>query len=493
MVAGLRPDAETRWRAGCRAVLLVLLVAVPVVFDTGVRPAFALPKFTVVALGAVLVAGLAAARHLLSGRSRSRRRANGLGVAVLALLGWTAVSVVTSDDPRAALVGARESLDGLVTLAALVALFFAVSWSFDRSHVRTALAVLWFGGGGSVLLYAAVQLRDRVAGGGGWDPVAWRNWPGDDAIWSTLGNPNHLAGFLAVLLPIGVVLLVVGRGAATRALTAAMLVLLLVVMLVVASRGALLGGLVALTALAVWLRRRIRDRWRLALLAGGGLAAAAAVLTAVVAWSGHVERGDDELLRTGEGTTVALRLELWKTAWRMAEEHPVAGVGPDRFGASFDEFRSDGFVDVYGPDLVATDPHNVFLSHLATGGFPGLLVYLLVVASAAVRLARPSIARSEWAAGSAPGPVDEEGALLAAVAGALLAYLCEASFNRHEITLDLCFWTLLGLGCVLSPARRGASAGPAGPDQGHHRDDHGQGADGEGDPRDGVVPVVPAL
>ncbi|MDQ4098167.1 MAG: O-antigen ligase family protein, partial [Actinomycetota bacterium] len=439
MVAGLRPDGETRWRAGCRAVLLVLLVAVPVVFDTSVRPAFALPKFTVVALGAVLVAGLAAVGHLVARRSPSRRRANGLGVAVLALLGWTAVSAVASDDPGTALVGARESLDGFVTLAALVTLFFAVSWSFDRSHVRTALAVLWFGGAGPVLLYAAVQLRDRVAGGGGWDPVAWRNWPGDDAIWSTLGNPNHLAGFLAVLLPVGVVLLVVGRSAAARALTAAMLVLLLVVVLVVASRGALLGGVVALAALAVWFRHQVRDRWRSVLLAGGGLAAVAAALTAVVAWSGHVERGGDELLRTGEGTTVALRLELWKTAWRIAEDNPVVGVGPDRFGASFDEFRSDRFVDVYGPDLLATDPHNVFLSHLATRGFPGLLTYLLVVVSAAVRLGRPGQRGPKSADGSVHERVDEEGAVLAAVAGALLAYLCQASFNRHEITLDLCF------------------------------------------------------
>ncbi len=49
----------TSWPAARRAVVLVLIVAVPVVFDTSVRPAFALPKFTVLVLGAVVLLALA--------------------------------------------------------------------------------------------------------------------------------------------------------------------------------------------------------------------------------------------------------------------------------------------------------------------------------------------------------------------------------------------------------------------------------------------------
>lgn len=59
------PAVESPWRTGRRSVLLVLIVAVPVVFDTSVRPAFALPKVTVVSLGALLVVVLTVVERAL--------------------------------------------------------------------------------------------------------------------------------------------------------------------------------------------------------------------------------------------------------------------------------------------------------------------------------------------------------------------------------------------------------------------------------------------
>ena len=163
-------------------------------------PAFALPKLTVTAVGALLILALAGAEWAVR-RSPPRWR-NPLAVPVLLLLAWTTVSAAASEDRGTGILGARESLNGLLTAAILAVLFFAVAEAFDSSHVRTAHLVLWFGAGGPALLYGALQVPD------GWDPRPGPSSADEWPIWSTLGNPNDLAGFLAVILPLGLVLLV---------------------------------------------------------------------------------------------------------------------------------------------------------------------------------------------------------------------------------------------------------------------------------------------
>ena len=429
---------ETRWRAGRRAVLLVLLVAVPLVFDTGVRPPFALPKLTVTAVGALLILVLAGAEWAIR-RSPPRWR-NPLAVPVLLLLAWTAVSAAASEAPGTSLLGARESLNGLVTAAILAVLFFAVAEAFDSSHVRTTLSVLWFGAGGPVLLYGAIQVPD------GWDPIPWPTSADEWPVWSTLGNPNDLAGFLAVILPLGVVLLVVTRKPWARVLTAAMIVVLLGEMLLTTSRGAWLGATAAVLALAAWFSHELRRRARLVTAVGAmGLAVVVGAAVLFLA-TGQTTKAPGDLLATGQGTTASLRLELFRTGLRMAERNPVVGVGPEGFERSFDAFRSDRFLRVYGPNLVATDAHNLFVNALATLGVPGLLALLALFAAALRLLARTGrhLGRSS--------PPEESQALFAAVCAGLLAYVVQAMFNRHDLTLDLCFWVLLGLACAIGGA-----------------------------------------
>lgn len=440
--------------------VLVLVVAVPLVFDTSVRPVFALPKFTIAALGALLLVMLAVAERAL-GYSVSRW-GNGLEVPVLVLVGWTAFAAAAGGDPRASVFGDRESLNGLVTSLTFVVLFFSAAEAFDAARVRTALAALWFAAGGAVLFYAVVQLRDHVAEGRRWDPIRWRNAPDDWAMWSTLGNPNDLAGFLAILLPVGLVVLALTRTRWLRGATAAMILLLLTALVATGSRGAVLGAVAAVGSLAFWFRRTIRQRARRALVLGGAVAGVAVMAAAVLVSEGPGPRRAGDVVAIDEGTTAGLRVELWKTAWRMAEDNPVVGVGPDRFGRSFDDYRSRRFVRTYGPDLLATDPHNVFLGYLATQGVPGLLAFCFLVVAAVALFRRTTRALGWPSALTATSPPTEQQALAGAVGAALIAYLVQASLNRHDIALEFCWWLLLGLLCALGrrrlqTARRGRS------------------------------------
>jgi O-antigen ligase len=142
------------------------------------------------------------------------------------------------------------------------------------------------------------------------------------------------------------------------------------------------------------------------------------------------------------------RTSIWKVGVRMAEAHPVAGVGLGNFQTSSIHYllepgaveRSEHIVDE--PKVA----HNTYLQWWAETGLVGLTAYLLLVASSFVLAMRA--ARRFAAAGRR----DSE-ALARAVAVAIIALSVGAFFISLQNSKPL--WLLLALGPVmLKLARR---------------------------------------
>ena len=78
---------------------------------------------------------------------------------------------------------------------------------------------------------------------------------------------------------------------------------------------------------------------------------------------------------TGAEVSTRARVELAKAGLRMMEEHPVFGIGLDRFKAV--EFH-------YNPLLMSIEPnphiaHNTYVQLGAEGGIPTLALYLAIL------------------------------------------------------------------------------------------------------------------
>ncbi len=75
------------------------------------------------------------------------------------------------------------------------------------------------------------------------------------------------------------------------------------------------------------------------------------------------------------------RLVLWRTAMRIAADHPVLGTGFGTFRLAFAEYRPPGFayLETRGDPPFA---HNVFLNLAAETGVPGLVAFILLYATA---------------------------------------------------------------------------------------------------------------
>jgi O-antigen ligase len=150
-----------------------------------------------------------------------------------------------------------------------------------------------------------------------------------------------------------------------------------------ASRGALLGLVVALVSTLIWrLRVRPRAPW-------WPLPAAAVAVTAVMLalpTSGPRLSGTSPFAES----TITGRWLLWQEAWRLLVDHPWLGVGPSRFVDSIGFYHTPAWAASVGPYAPPDSPHTLALQVLVSTGILGLAAALagVVLAGRALWLQR---------------------------------------------------------------------------------------------------------
>jgi len=189
-----------------------------------------------------------------------------------------------------------------------------------------------------------------------------------NSVLGTLGNPDFAGAIMAILL-------VLNFGVAIREVhqtwiraIAGFNVLLLAIVIVFsqARQGLLAAGLgIAFIAL-VWIYQRNK---RLAL----GLTAVS-ILGGISVIAGMLKIGP--LTRLFYKDSVTYRGDYWRAAMRMFIHHPLFGVGLDRYGAYFRQYRDATQTLRRGPSVLADAAHDVPLQLAATGGILVLLAFL---------------------------------------------------------------------------------------------------------------------
>jgi tetratricopeptide (TPR) repeat protein len=78
--------------------------------------------------------------------------------------------------------------------------------------------------------------------------------------------------------------------------------------------------------------------------------------------------------------SVSVRGYYWRAGLEMFKDSPVFGVGMDRYGAFFKQFREVGYPLQNGYELSSSNAHNTFIQIFATAGFFAGVFYLALVA-----------------------------------------------------------------------------------------------------------------
>ncbi len=213
---------------------------------------------------------------------------------------------------------------------------------------------------------------------------------------STLGNPNFVAHYLILLVPLVLALLAVRRRRWERLLLWAALALALAHLLVSVSRA---GWLALLAALAYWFWPQLaRLGLRLQQLLIGGLVALllsaplGLVLDGLPSGGGQTLGGtvthfakntwDRALSSFDRGNfSVAQRLIIWGDTLDLIRANPVLGVGPGNFELALPAYRNPerhrAWKELMGERTnVAYEAENEYLEFAAEGGLPGLAAML---------------------------------------------------------------------------------------------------------------------
>jgi hypothetical protein len=130
--------------------------------------------------------------------------------------------------------------------------------------------------------------------------------------------------------------------------------------------------------------------------------------------------------------SVTFRGDYWRAGWKMTLQHPLGGIGLDSYGDWYRSTRTLAATVRRGPDITSNAAHNVFLDFSSNGGFPLLIVYLLIIGLtllSAIRVMRRIV---------------DFDAIHAALFGAWIAYLAQSAISLNQLGLAVWGWVLSG-------------------------------------------------
>ncbi|HSD84285.1 MAG TPA: O-antigen ligase family protein, partial [Anaerolineae bacterium] len=243
---------------------------------------------------------------------------------------------------------------------------------------------------------------------------------------SVYGSPNNVGLFLGRVFPIGLALLLLGRGR-RRLLYGLALIPIAAAIVFSQSRGAIFIG-VPLSILAIGLLAGGRWLWAaLGLIVVGALAAIPLLNSPRV-----------QAIFSSSGGTSFFRLALWKSSIEMIRDHPWFGVGPDNFLYAY---RGRYMLPEAWQESFLSHPHNVLLDFAARLGLIGLGVFIWlqiafwVTAFRVMHRAKRAWARDRWA-------------LIIGLMASMIDFLAHGLVDASYFVVDLAFVFMLTLALV---------------------------------------------
>ena len=276
------------------------------------------------------------------------------------------ISTLQTDSLNVALLGETQRRNGFLAYLGLSVILLCASRIINFSNVdsiyKAGIAL------GSVLsTYGVMQISGR-------DFQSWDN--PYNAMIGTLGNPNFASSMLAILVMFGIYgLFNGGMPFIFKLFSFYVIGVGLFAIIGSNSRQGLLVILFSLTFyLIIYASLKNKLLGIVAAFLGGSL-----ILFSTLG-----------MLRIGPLASIIYKDSLsvrgyyWRAGIEMFKSSPIFGVGVDRYGNFFKQFREYNYPLKYGYELTSTNAHNTFIQLFATAGifvgatYLALLVFIFV-------------------------------------------------------------------------------------------------------------------
>ena len=201
------------------------------------------------------------------------------------------------------------------------------------------------------------------------DFVKWSN--PYNVIISTLGNPNFAAAFMAVMLSLNFsAIFLKSMKLYLKFLYLAITCILIILIYLSDAKQGLLAALVGISFIIVIQTMNLSRKLGVGLLI-------LVMGVAVVSIFGMLQIGPLQSLLYKDSVT--LRGYYWRAGINMFLSNPLTGVGLDRYGANFNQYKDSQFVVERGFELMSSNAHNIFIQIFATGGIFLGITYLSIL------------------------------------------------------------------------------------------------------------------
>jgi len=358
---------------------------------------------------------------------------------ILAFIVWVAITTATSIHWPMALFGKPRRYEGLLTFANFAVIYFLILQFADgATRVRTLAKSLFF----SSVIVAAYGVLQFL----GWDPAKWGNLAFEsNRAFSTFGNPDPLGGFLILSTAVALGLALAEKDLRWRLGYWAGFALNGVCLIATFTRGAWIGGAVAIALVGVIAWRHRAGLRRADWIPAGVSAALGVGIIAHSLSSGsqvmNFAKRFRSILQFGGGSGQT-RTEIWRAALSAIKHRPIQGWGADTFRLVFPKFKPLSYVRDAGGTSVADNAHDYPLQ-LATGlGIPGVIMMYGIFVWAGIRSFGTVFRRSE----------DSSRVLVGAFWAAAAGHLVHLLFAVPAVGSTFLLWAALGV--VLAPTSR---------------------------------------
>ena len=477
--------------------LLLLIFLLPLVFNTKMDDAFALPKITLFRI-TVLICGMTLlirsiesrmknrvfhdlrkterSSRLQSAFGKSKRRiVSPMNFPILAFLLVSIVATLRSPNFCLSFVGAHKFYFwGLSAIIGYVIIYFTVLGNLRMNYIEKSIDVM--------LIATALVAIYGILQHFGLDFVDWAQSP-KERIFSTFGNSNFLGAYLIMAIPLALSRLIAigssqssNKGTNWKVPILRWMLVLLCAMLFTCliwtlSRGAWVGFLASLVVFGTLVGRKgLREnrKWLSLVLIIFAFTTTIFILPKkgrsisgrLAASANRPDYGKGSVV--GERVTSILELKeigivgricAWEDTLKMVKERPFLGMGLDTFGLTFQRYKSTKFVRIVGKNIIADYPHNEFLQVAATMGLIGLAIYLwlwITFLTTGIRLImqtrRFAVQQNKF---GLKHPVERLSStvpfIVPGILASVVALLIQNQFGFSTLTTSTLFWFLMGI------------------------------------------------
>ncbi len=270
------------------------------------------------------------------------------------------ISTIATDVRLIGFLGDLQRKNGFLAYLSLAILFLFTTRVIDFSNVKHLLnmvKVLGF----ILSLYGLIQISGN-------DFVAWNN-PYNSMI-STLGNPNFASALLAIFSTMSLLTLTLKDSSNLQKLSGSLIFTMSFIAIFKSNsiQGLLVIAITGLFFVCFYSFIKYRKT--------GYLFIFSSIILMFIAILGMLQKGPLQNLLYKD--SISVRGFYWRAGFEMFLNNPIIGVGVDRYGSYFKEFREAAYPLRYGYEITSSNAHNIYIQLFATAGIFVGLTYLLL-------------------------------------------------------------------------------------------------------------------